>query len=63
MEDTVIRLLKVRWHDGYYEEFRAVEYRHSKALLWLVLESGENRHIPLCGVRWFEVVKACAIRD
>lgn len=50
--------VKVRWHDGYVEEFEVVEARAGAALLWLRLSSGETRHIPLNGnVRWFSGLK------
>ena len=45
----------VRWHDGYLESFRCDEVRHGADLLWLLLPSGKNRHIPLRSVRWFSV--------
>ena len=45
----------VRWFDGYLEEFVAVEVRFGSDLLWLKLENGQNRHIPLRQVRWFSV--------
>lgn len=43
----------VRWHDGYLEEFEAVEVRFGSDLLWMRLSNGSNRHIPLRSVRWF----------
>lgn len=50
-------LIKVRWWDGYFEEFIAKEARAGSDLLWLRLENGETRHIPLRQVRWFSGVK------
>jgi hypothetical protein len=47
--------VKVRWQDAYLEAFVCIDVRHSGALLWLVLDTGENRHIPLSAVRWFSV--------
>lgn len=45
--------VSVRWLDGYLEEFEASEVRFGCDLLWMRLTDGENRHIPLRGVRWF----------
>ena len=49
----MINTVTVRWHDGYLEEFRATEVRFGCDLLWVRLEDGKNRHIPLRSVRWF----------
>lgn len=43
----------VRWYDGYLEEFNCTEVRFGSDLLFLRLEDGKNRHIPLRSVRWF----------
>ena len=48
-----INLVTVRWNDGYLEPFRATEVRFGSDLLWMRLEDGNNRHIPLRQVRWF----------
>jgi len=48
--------VKVRWFDGYLEEFDAVEARAGNALLWMKLANGETRHIPLIQVRWYSGV-------
>lgn len=48
-----INTVTVRWHDGYKEVFRATEVRFGSDLLWMRLEDGSNRHIPLRSVRWF----------
>ena len=45
--------VKVRWFDGYYEEFDAIEVRSSAYMLWVRLFNGE-RWIPLSQVRWFD---------
>lgn len=45
-----------RW-DGYLEEFECSEVRFGSDLLFLRLESGSNRHIPLRQVRWFSLEK------
>lgn len=45
----------VHWFDGYLEEFKASEVRFGSDLLWLRLEDGKNRHIPLRQVRWFSL--------
>lgn len=37
----------VRWWNGYLEEFECSEVRFGSDLLFLRLESGSNRHIPL----------------
>ncbi len=49
--------VKVRWFDGYIEEFDAVEARAGAYLLWIKLEDGDTRHIPLAQVRWFNGLK------
>lgn len=53
MEAKRINKVTVRWHDGYMEVFEATEVRFGCDLLWLRLEDGNNRHIPLRSVRWF----------
>lgn len=52
-EDNKINLVTVRWWDGYKEDFKATEVRFGSDLLWMRLEDGNNRHIPLRMVRWF----------
>ena len=47
----------VRWWDGYLEEFECSEVRFGSDLLFLRLESGSNRPIPLRQVRWFSLEK------
>lgn len=47
--------VSVRWFDGYLEEFKASEVRFGSDLLWMRLESGGNRHVPLRQVRWYQV--------
>jgi hypothetical protein len=47
--------VNVRWIDGYYESFDCIEVRFGLDLLWLRLNEGKNRHIPLRSVRWFSV--------
>lgn len=47
--------VSVRWWDGYLEEFVASEVRFGSDLLFLRLDNGKNRHIPLRQVRWFSV--------
>jgi hypothetical protein len=51
----VINTVHVRWWDGYLEVFAATEVRHGCDLLWMRLANGENRGIPLRGVRWFSL--------
>ena len=41
----------------YLEEFECSEVRFGSDLLFLRLESGSNRHIPLRQVRWFSLEK------
>lgn len=54
MEDNKkVNIVTVRWWDGYKEDFRATEVRFGSDLLWMRLENGNNRHIPLRMVRWF----------
>lgn len=48
-----INVVTVRWWDGYKEDFRCTEIRFGSDLLWMRLENGTNRHIPLRQVRWF----------
>ena len=45
--------VRVRWFDGYYEEFEAVARRNGAYMLWIKLIDGE-RWIPLSQVRWFD---------
>ena len=47
--------VNVRWNDGYLETFACSEVRFGSDLLWMRLENGQNRHIPLRQVRWFSV--------
>jgi len=47
--------VSVRWWDGYLEEFRCEAVRFGSDLLWMRLNDGKNRHIPLRQVRWFSV--------
>ena len=51
--ESAVNTVTVRWHDGYMETFRATEVRFGCDLLWMRLEDGNNRHIPLRSVRWF----------
>lgn len=46
-------IVNVRWFDAYLETFEASEVRIGGTLLWMRLQSGQNRHIPLREVRWF----------
>lgn len=48
-------VVTVRWFDGYLESFRAKQIRAGEALLWLRLEDGKNRNIPLRNVRWYSM--------
>lgn len=53
-EDRKPFTVNIRWFDGYLETFYEVtDVRHGSDLLWLVLATGQNRHIPLRQVRWF----------
>jgi hypothetical protein len=53
MVNSMINVVTVRWWDGYLEEFRATEVRFGCDYLWMRLDNGANRHIPLRMVRWF----------
>lgn len=53
MDEKKINIVTVRWWDGYKEDFRTTEVRFGSDLLWMRLEDGNNRHIPLRMVRWF----------
>lgn len=46
-------IIRVRWCDGYFEQFEALEARAGCDLLWIRLLDGATRHIPLRNVRWF----------
>ena len=48
--------VKIRWWDGYFEQFKAIETRAGSDLLWVRLVNGETRSIPLRQVRWFSGV-------
>lgn len=48
-----VNIVTVRWHDGYLEKFPATEVRFGCDLLFMRLEDGNNRQIPLRSVRWF----------
>ena len=47
----------VRWFDGYLETFETRNdcIRFGSDLLWMVLNNGQTRHIPLRNVRWFSL--------
>ena len=45
--------VNVRWNDGYLEVFICSEVRFGSDLLWMRLDNGGNRHVPLRQVRWF----------
>lgn len=53
MGEQKVNVVTVRWWDDYKEDFRATEVRFGSDLLWMRLEDGNNRHIPLRMVRWF----------
>jgi hypothetical protein len=46
-------LVNVRWADGYLEAFECSQVRQGGQILWMRLTDGQNRTIPLVGVRWF----------
>jgi hypothetical protein len=48
-----LNAVTVRWFDGYLEEFICSEVRFGGYILWLRLENGKERVIPLTQVRWF----------
>jgi hypothetical protein len=48
-----MNIVTVRWFDGYLEEFTCSEVRFGGYILWLRLDSGKERVIPLTQVRWF----------
>lgn len=50
-----ITYVNVRWFDGYFERFECSEVRFGCVLLWMRLNDGKNRHIPLENVRWFSL--------
>ena len=51
-QDSMI-LVNVRWCDGYLEAFECSQVRQGGQILWMRLTNGQNRTIPLVGVRWF----------
>lgn len=51
----MVNIVTVRWFDSYLEEFSATEVRFGSDMLFLRLEDGKNRHIPLRQVRWFSL--------
>ena len=53
MAEPALIEVNVRWNDGYLETFLGTEVRFGSDLLFIRLESGDNRHIPLRQVRWF----------
>lgn len=55
MVNKITKIVSVRWHDGYLEEFETDEVRFGSDLLWMRLTNGKNRHIPLRSVRWFSL--------
>lgn len=58
-----MNIVTVRWIDGYLEEFNATEARFGGDLLFLRLQDGKNRHIPLKTVRWFSMSKESHERE
>ena len=55
VEDKKVYIVKVRWWDEYFETFDCTDVRFGSDLLWLILLGGNNRHIPLRGIRWFSM--------
>ena len=55
MTEKEIIDVTVRWWDGYKEMFECLNVRFGSDLLWMHLEDGRNRHIPLRHVRWFSL--------
>ena len=54
----------VRWWDGYIETFdKVIEWRAGAYLLWMCLDDGHTRHIPLRQVRWYEPIPNEMARD
>ena len=53
-KNEVKSLVKVRWFDGYFEDFEAVETRVGNYHLWIKLVDGE-RWLPNHQIRWFEI--------
>jgi hypothetical protein len=51
-QDNMI-LVNVRWCDGYLEVFECSQVRLGGQILWMRQPNGQNRTIPLVGVRWF----------
>jgi len=52
--------VEVRWFDGYKEVFNATHARVGDSHLWMRLEDGDTRWIPLQRVRWHSGVEEVA---
>ena len=52
VSEKKITTVTVRWHDGYLEKFNATEVRCGSDYLWMRLESGADRWIPVVSIRW-----------
>lgn len=50
-----MRVVNVRWFDGYLETFEVVNFRSGSDYIWVELSNGSNRWIPVQYVRWFSV--------
>lgn len=50
-----MKKVRVRWFDGYYEEFECKEVRAGNHILWMKLSDGENRWLPNKEIRWFSI--------
>jgi hypothetical protein len=57
MNKEIQKIVKVRWFDGYYEEFQAEEVRVGNYHLWIKLVSGKERWLPNSQIRWFETAE------
>ena len=55
ISENINKYVMVRWTDGYSDQFSCKEVRFVPDMLWMDLEDGQNRHIPLSNVRWFSI--------
>lgn len=50
-----MKIVNIRWFDGYIEKFECDEVRFGAYLIWMRLISGQNRHVPISQVRWYSI--------
>ena len=55
LKEKDMKKVCVRWFDGYYEEFNAEAVRAGNSYLWMKLQDGKNRWLPIKEIRWFSI--------